>query len=104
MTAPELADCWVPVPVRWRHLAPGDVFVAPDGRLWHLVGITPERGQLVAGAMHGEEYARRPVDPDDVIPVLVPTPERDAVELTREQLGARLVERRTTAPPNVRNP
>jgi hypothetical protein len=38
------------------------------------------------------------VDLDDVIDVLIPVPEREAVELAREVLGARLVERRTSSP------
>lgn len=93
-------DAWVPVPLRWRHVLPGDVFVGRDESLWLVSDNESARGGLrVRARQGGDSYFSRDVDPDDVIPVLVPTPERDAVELTREQLGARLVERRTIAPP-----
>lgn len=85
------ADCWVPVPLRWRHVIPGDVIVGRDGRPWMVTST----GTAVT-AVDGPTAATQPVDPDDPIPVLVPVTDRDAVELTRDQLGARLVERRTT--------
>lgn len=96
MTAPELADCWTPVPLRWRHAIEGDVFVGRDGALWRVDqanSFGPAGIEVVvscAAATHAAD-----VDPDEVVHVLVPVTERDAVELTREQLGARLVDRRT---------
>lgn len=95
MTEPLPADAFVPVPIRWRHVQPGDHFLAPDGRAWHVIGFSDERGQRVAGAVHGEQHARRAVDPDEVIRVLVPVTERDAVQLCRDELGARLIAGRT---------
>lgn len=95
------ADAWVPVSLRWRHVVAGDVFVAPDGELWlvHAAQALPDGTFRVVADRGADEYGR-PVDPDDVISVLVPVSLRDAVELTREQLGARLVERRTDPLPS----
>lgn len=100
------ADCFVPVPIRWRHVLAGDVFVDRNGQLWHVVAANPHRtGLITVAAERGDESLTQQLDPDDVIHVLIPVPERDAVELTRERLGARLVERRATAPPeNARCP
>jgi hypothetical protein len=88
------ADAWVPVPVRFRHVVPGDVFVGRDGALWHI-RATGVLGRNIVSADQGENNRATPVDLDDVVQVLVPVGEREAVELTREQLGAQLVERRT---------
>jgi hypothetical protein len=93
MTTEELARVWVPVPLRWRHVRTGDVFVSPGGDLWH-VRSTNSLGRAVVSADCGDQNYASPVDPDDVINVLVPTTEADAVGLTIEQLGARLLERR----------
>lgn len=92
MTPVELATSWVPVPIRWRHVIAGDIVIGEDGAPWAITDVD-HLGTWVA--QNGpREYQSRP-DPDDTIPVLVPVAERDAVELTRDQLGARLVERRT---------
>jgi hypothetical protein len=100
VTVPELADCFVPVPMRWRLVAAGDVFVAKDGRLWSVGALGPRvRGSGLYVAAHcGLQSYETHVDPDDVIHVLIPTPERDAVLLTRDQLGARVFARRTAPP------
>lgn len=97
MSAP---DAWVPVSLRWRHVLPGDVFVARNGELWQVeeTGPSPRTSYDVI-AVRGAQVHKADVDPDDVISVLVPVTERDAMELSREQLGARLVERRTTSLP-----
>jgi hypothetical protein len=95
MTPTEQASCWAPVPLRWRHAIESDVFVAPDGSLWQIIRSEIDRGSISITASCGPDQFSRSVDPDDVIPVLVPVPEREAVELTIEELGARLVERRT---------
>jgi len=87
-------DVWVPVPLRWRHALQGDVFVGGDGQLWMVMERYEYKGQHGAVACRSKEYDA-PINPDDVIQVLVPVSERDALELTREQLGARVVERRT---------
>lgn len=93
MTAPP-RDAWVPVPLRWRHVVAGDAFLGKDGGLpWHVVAVEQGRRVIVA---RGARTVTATVDPDDVIRVLVPVTERDAVALTREQLGARLVERRAS--------
>lgn len=93
-------DTYVPVPIRWRHVQVGDVFVGRDKQLWYVTDIRENAGALTVQALLQFWSRTGDVDPDDVISVLVPVPERDAVELTREHLGARLVERRT-APPEV---
>lgn len=94
MTPTELATSWVPVPLRWRHVVTGDVFVGKDQTLWTVAGAVPGR-HFGIEVRSGANTFKTVIDPDDVIPVLVPVAERDAVELTIEQLGARLVERRT---------
>lgn len=90
-------DAFVPVPLHWRYVAPGDVFVAPDGRLWHVRATDADGplGRNVVSAEHGKEAHTAAVDPDNTISVLVPVTERDAVELCREELGARLTGQRT---------
>lgn len=85
-------DAFVPVPLRWRHVIASDVVLGRDGALWAITDVD-HLGTWVA--VNGlREYQSQP-DPDEVVNVLVPVTERDAVELTREQLGARLIERRT---------
>lgn len=101
MTAP---DAWIPVPLRWRHAIETDVFVAPDGELWQIIRSETHGAWFSVTATRGPDQFSRDVDPDDVIPVLVPVSERDAVELTRDQLGARLVERRTAPPEREHTP
>lgn len=91
MTATLPADVWVPVPLRARHVIAGDVIVGKDGSLWP---ITESRATGGTWSINVANFGLDYPDPDDVIPVLVPVIERDAVELTREQLGARLIERR----------
>jgi hypothetical protein len=93
-------DAWVPVPLRWRHVMPSDVFVDRNGELWHVTGIGAHGAEFRVDAIRSFTPFTVMVDPDDVIPVLVPVSERDAVELTREQLGTRLIERRTTSLPS----
>lgn len=86
------ADAWVPVSVRWRHVVSGDVVLDPDGRTWMLTDRPMTGGMTVTRGAHS--YTATP-DPDDVVDVLIPVVERDAVELARAELGARLIERRT---------
>ncbi len=96
MTTTLPPDAWVPVPLRWRHVVAGDVFVGKDGDAWQIARTGSSYGVgIEVTAIQGDRSFSDDVDPDDVIPVLVPVTERDAVELTREQLGARLIERRT---------
>lgn len=97
MTAPLPADVWVPVPIRWRHVAAGDVFVGRDGRLWHVTNRGPnQRTSYSVVAVHADDVVGGDVDPDEVVNVLVPVTERDAVELCIDELGARLMAGRTT--------
>lgn len=89
-------DVFVPVKLRWRHVLDGDVIVAGDGALWMVTACSSARGGLrVSARLGGTREFGRDVDPDDVTTVLISVVERDAVALTRDQLGARLVERRT---------
>ncbi len=87
-------DAWVPVPVRWRHVLPGDVIAGRDGALW-LITVHEPNGMVIAARSFRKRFTDHP-DPDETVHVLVPATEREAVELTREQLGARLIERRTS--------
>lgn len=90
-------DAYVPVPIRWRHVVPGDVFVGRDGALWLVAGISAGGVADKATLVGPITYHAGPgeIDPDDTVTVLIPVSEAEAVELTREVLGARLVERRT---------
>jgi hypothetical protein len=88
-------DVWVPVPLRWRHVHPGDTFVGRESRLWHVTGIGPHEAEFRVDAVNSYTPFTAMVDPDDTINVLVPVSERDAVELCREELGARLLAGRT---------
>jgi hypothetical protein len=89
------ADAWVPVPIRWRHVIGGDIVLDPAGAPWHV----SENDLLGTWVLQqGLREFQRQADPDEVVNVLVPVPERDAVELARDVLGARLVERRTETP------
>lgn len=85
-------DCWCPVPLRWRHVLPGDVVLDPDRRSWMLTDRPMSGGLTVTRGAHS--YTATP-DPDAVVDVLVPVAEREAVEVARDQLGAALVARRT---------
>jgi len=91
------ADVWVPVPLRWRHVAPGDTFEGQDKKLWHVeyIGIGSQSGLLGAVVRRANDQWNGKVDPDEVVNVLVPVTERDAVELCRDELGARLADRRS---------
>lgn len=93
MTTELPPDAWVPVPLRFRHLVEGDVFLGSDGALWH-VGQVHHGAQTRVAVQCGDAKRVGDLDPDETVEVLVPVSEREAVELTREQLGARLVERR----------
>lgn len=99
MTAPALpADVWVPVPLRWRHVRPGDVIVGTDGGLYvvRAADLDP-RGMLarVEVTRDGYEIHARGADPDEPVTVLMRADERDAANLLRTELGAQLIERRT---------
>lgn len=87
-----MTDVWVPVPLRWRHVQPGDVIVGTNGRLI-AVEATGGHGQQVYVHLHGHALPF-PLDPDDTVQVLVPVAERDALVASRDQLGARIAERR----------
>lgn len=90
-------DAWVPVPMRYRYVIAGDVFIDPRGRLW-VVNRSGgmDNGHWAVVATHADVPVRSAeVDPDDMLNVMVPVTEVDAVELTRAELGARLVGRRT---------
>ena len=84
-------EVWVPVPLRWRHVIEGDVFVSPDGDIW----MVTLRGEALTSVTSGQIVHVAEVDPDDTVDVLVPATEREAVELCIEELGARLIERRS---------
>ena len=94
-----MSDPRVPVPMRVRSVVAGDEFVSPrDGSHWRVT----EAGDLLwrhAGRELVVTCEGRTVtserDPDDVLDVLVPVVERDAVELLYDQLGARLMTGRT---------
>lgn len=88
-------DAWVPVPLRARHVVEGDVMVGRDHRTW-LVALVQHGldGRVTLGAMRTAD-TRHPatLDPDEPVTVLMPVCDRDAVEVARDVLGARLIDR-----------
>jgi hypothetical protein len=99
-TDPALADCWAPVPMPWRLVEDGELFVGGNGVLWVLHTIRGTRGAPVAVASpvaDPEQVHEVPVRPDELVRVLVPTTERDVVAMTRELLGAQVIARRIGA-------
>jgi len=76
----------------------GDVFLsAKTGDLWMVAGLvdrTDRPARDVTVQRGGHSYTGEQ-DLDDLLQVLVPVVERDALRLTRDELGARLVDRRT---------
>jgi hypothetical protein len=97
MTPEEFATCWVPVPLRWRHVVAGDVIAGKGGHAW-LVEQVPPFYVLNRGAERypGPDGKRHPVDPDEVVQVLTPVPMAQAMALTRAELGTQVIERRNT--------
>lgn len=93
MTAVDPATCWAPVPVRWRYVQAGDVTLG-TAALVYVTGIGVEGNRLrvdaTASGFDGTWYP----DPDELVNVLVPIPERDAQRLSVEQLGAHVIGRR----------
>lgn len=92
MTPDELNDCYVPLSIRWRHVKVGDVIAGQGGRLI-AVESRGGRGGQMAVHLHGWDHPFL-VDPDETVQVLYPVPMAQAMRLTREQLGARLLEQR----------
>lgn len=91
------ATCLVAVPVGWRHARPGDTFRAPNGDLWHVEDVRPGRGgQLTVTARRGAAPYTVDVDPDERVHLLHEVAEADAITYAVQELGARLIERRTT--------
>lgn len=96
MTAPGLADCYVPVPIRWRHVIAGDLFLDRNGNPWHVTDAnTRGRTGCRVVAVCRDLTLDRAVDPDAAVTVLMRADERDAANLLRTELGARLIERRS---------
>lgn len=95
MTAIDPATCWVPVPIRWRYVQPGDSVPGRDGgTLLHVTGVGPDGNRFRVDLAQGYGGGTYYVDPDEMVSVLVPIPERDAGALTVEQLGAVVIGRR----------
>lgn len=95
MTTTLPRDVFIPVPLRWRHVMSGDVFTGHNGALWHVTEVrSTTSALLLVTTESGPHSFQAEVDPDETVSVLVSVIERDAVELTREQLGVQLVQRR----------
>jgi hypothetical protein len=88
------ADVWVPIPQHWTTVEPGAWFLDPHGGRWTLDGVSQATGGVFVRARQGAQvYAGHPASP--IAQVLVPVPERDALTLSRDVLGSRIMERRT---------
>jgi hypothetical protein len=89
---------WVPVELPWKHVRPGDAFVGREQKLWHVARCAPSQGQIAIQVVQVDEPINTYADPDETVQVLVPVSERDCAELLvgREQIAARLIERRTS--------
>jgi hypothetical protein len=89
----------VPVPMRVRRVVTGDEILSErDGSRWRVTSAGEDLWRCAGRTLTVESGGRSvtsELDPDDVLQVLVPVTERDAVELCRELLGARLTGRRS---------
>lgn len=86
----EAADHWAPIPLRWRHVLPGDVIVGKAKPLM-VRDVRPDPGGLTV-RVYGFEQPYY-VDADEVMQVLVPAAERTAIASVREQLGGQIIGR-----------
>lgn len=83
--------CWVPIPLRWRHVLPGDVIVG-KGKLLMVQAVARKPSSILINLHgHAADFRR---DPDETVSVLVPFAEREALVLLRTELGARVIERK----------
>lgn len=92
-------DAWVPVKLRVRHLSVGDVVIGKTGDLWmvaELLNHATTASRYVT-VRRGSDEATAEMDLDDPLKVLTRVPERDAMVLVRDELGAKLIERRSEA-------
>lgn len=95
MSAAEITDTdhWGPLPLRWRHVVPGDVVITGDGEgrtAWVMLqaetfGRTTRTVGVSGRGRHSAE-----VDPDAMVTVLVPLAMREAIRLARTELGAQV--------------
>lgn len=95
-----MSDAWVPVKLRVRHVCEGDFFVsAKAGDVWMVVKIESKAGRPLPTitAQRGPATHEAELDLDEILAVLVPVPERDALRVCRDELGARLAQRSTRA-------
>lgn len=89
-------DTWGPLPLRWRHARPGDVVITGAGEnrtLWVLTQAETFGRTTRTAAISGRGRHQAEVDPDAVVTVLVPLPEREALRTVREGLGAAVADR-----------
>lgn len=95
MTAIDRGTCWAPVPLRWRHVRPGDVTVAEDGSLIPIVAVLlVKAGVRITYLLDGRDHFTTE-DPDEMVEVLVSIKERDLMAATAEQLSTWVIDRAT---------
>jgi hypothetical protein len=83
-------DVWVPIPMRWSCVRPEMTLLRPDGREWMVMSATRTPSGTLVRARRGEqEFFGVPPEPTAL--VLVPVPERDALTLSRDVLGSRIM-------------
>lgn len=91
-----MSDAWVPVNLSARHVRVGDVFYSTKTQdLWMVTAIEDrgDRPARLVTVQHGSATHTVALDVEQALPVLAPTPERDALRACRNELGARLVSR-----------
>lgn len=77
-------DTWAPVPMRWRLVRAGDVFLDRQGRPWVVMSTSERPGVISVSAAGALSTLARDMPPDSLIQVLVPLAERASIVLLRE--------------------
>lgn len=85
----------VPVPLRWRHVTAGDLIVGKEGAPLRVRQAPAPSNESTACVVTPDSEWSGHVDPNRVAQVLVSAPVADALHLLRNQLGARVIERRS---------
>lgn len=83
---------WTPVPLRWRHVRAGDV-VLGDTTPWMVTEAIEQLGEPLITIVSGDQTHQEQLDPDEVVCVLCPASEANALARVRDELGGTVVDR-----------